>query len=106
MKARTTSRILAVALLLGFLATAPTQAGPPAGRLLANQCAQCHGTDGYSPYGGFDSIRGESARDTYNKLMEMKMRRVPESIMDLQAKAYTNEQLLAIANYLATLKKP
>jgi cytochrome c553 len=78
-------------------------AEPPAGRLLAAQCAQCHGTDG-AAVGGFESIRGENAWSMYQKLREMK-NRPAESIMDLQARGFTDEQLLAIATYLAGFKE-
>lgn len=73
-------------------------AAPPAGQLLAAQCAQCHGTNGAGP--GFDDIDGESAGELFHELLEMKNRRV-ESIMDKQARGYTDQQLLDIANYLA-----
>jgi len=74
-------------------------AEPPAGRLLAAQCAQCHGTDGS---GGFEDIAGKGANDLYNDLREMKLR-PPETIMDRQARGYTDTQLRAIAVYLSTL---
>ena len=66
--------------------------------MLAAQCAQCHGTNGAGP--GFDDIDGESAGELFHELLEMKNRRV-ESIMDKQARGYTDQQLLDIANYLA-----
>jgi cytochrome c553 len=40
----------------------------------------------------------------YKTLLEMSQRR-PENIMDLQARAFTPEQLRQIANYLAALPK-
>ena len=73
-------------------------AAPPAGQLLAAQCAQCHGTNGAGP--GFDDIDGDSAGELFHELLEMKNRRV-ESIMDMQARGFTDAQLLDIANYLA-----
>lgn len=85
-----------IAVLLAFTQT--SLAAPPAGQLLAAQCAQCHGTNGAGP--GFDDIDGESAGELFHELLEMKNRRV-ESIMDMQARGYTDAQLLDIANYLA-----
>jgi len=85
-----------IAVLLAFSQT--SLAAPPAGQLLASQCAQCHGTNGSGP--GFDDIDGESAGKLFHELLEMKNRRV-ESIMDKQARGYTDAQLLDIANYLA-----
>ena len=83
--------------LLSALITQPALAEP--GRLLASQCAQCHGTNGGGP--GFDSIAGEGASELYKDLREMKARPV-ESIMDRQARGYTDYQLQLISNYLST----
>lgn len=85
-----------IAVLLALSQT--SLAAPPAGQLLAAQCAQCHGTNGAGP--GFDDIDGESAGELFHELLEMKNRRV-ESIMDMQARGFTDAQLLDIANYLA-----
>lgn len=73
-------------------------ASPPPGRLLASQCAQCHGTDGYGP--GFDELAGKN--DLYGDLIDMKYRPV-ETIMDRQARGYTDDQLSLIADYFASL---
>jgi len=81
-----------------LIAAASAQAEP--GRLLASQCAQCHGTNGAGP--GFDEIAGKSARELYNELREMKYRPI-EGIMDRQARGYTDAQLDLISNYLSTL---
>lgn len=100
-----THQIIRQCLLAAFLAawmSSPDRvlAAPPAGRLLASQCAQCHGTDGGGP--GFDQIAGKSARELYDELSEMKYRRV-EGIMDRQARGYTDHQLRLIADYLSAL---
>jgi len=79
------------ALLVGAV---PASAEP--GRLLASQCAQCHGTNGAGP--GFEEIAG---KDLFNDLMDMKYRPI-EGIMDRQAGGYTDEQLRLIADYLST----
>lgn len=88
-----------IALALGLAAAAGTLAAPPAGRLLASQCAQCHGTNGIGP--GFDKLAGNSARELGNELLGMKYRALPEGIMDRQAHGYTDDQVQLIANYLA-----
>jgi cytochrome c553 len=94
---------LSIPLLLGtaIISTTPALAAPPAGRLLAAQCAQCHGTDGNGP--GFDELAGKSASELYNELMEMKARAYIESIMDRQARGYTDAQLQLISDYFASL---
>lgn len=93
-------RIVAVS---AALAVTGLCAAPPAGQLLASMCYQCHGTNGQA-VSGFESIQGKSAGEMYKELLEMSKRR-PESIMDLQARGFTPEQLRLIANYLATLPK-
>ena len=68
------------------------------GRLLASQCFQCHGPNGRSK-GEIDSIAGKSASDLYGDLLEMKHKKKVE-IMHMQAKIYTDEELLQLANYM------
>lgn len=79
----------------------PALAAPPPGQLLASQCAQCHGTNGQA-VSGFESIRGKSADDMFKTLVEMK-NRPAETIMDRQARGYTDTQLRQIAEYLAQI---
>lgn len=83
---------------------AAASAVPPdaeTGRLLAAQCAQCHGTDGNSA-GGIDSLAGESYGEIYNELKEMQAETEIE-LMHYQARGYTDEQIQAIALYLSNL---
>jgi cytochrome c553 len=89
---------LPLALALGLTAATGALAAPPAGQLLASQCAQCHGTNGNGP--GFDTLAGKSSRELRNELTEMKYRPV-EGIMDRQARGYTDAQIQLIADYLA-----
>lgn len=92
------SRQLLLPLGLLLAATQSAQAAPPAGQLLASQCAQCHGTNGNGP--GFDEVAGKSASELRKDLLEMKRRPV-EGIMDRQARGYTDAQIKLIADYLA-----
>jgi len=93
--------LMIAALTLSSLAATTVSAQPPAGQLLASQCAQCHGTNGAGP--GFDKIAGKPADDLYGDLLEMKYTTEIESIMDRQARGYTDYQLLELSNYLSTL---
>ncbi len=93
--------LVTAALTLNGLAATTVSAAPPAGQLLASQCAQCHGTNGGGP--GFDEIGGKSADDLYGDLLEMKYTTQIESIMDRQARGYTDAQLYDLSNYLSTL---
>jgi sulfide dehydrogenase cytochrome subunit len=92
---------LLLPVLLSSSLSLAAHAAPPPGQLLASQCFQCHGTNG-QPVSGFEGIAGENATEMYKKLLELSLRR-PENIMDLQVRAFTPAQLLAIATYLASL---
>ena len=98
------SRSVGTLLTLGLLGQAlPSWAEDmTVNRLLASQCAQCHGTNGYA-IGDFDEIAGEEARDMTDDLLDMKREDRPENIMDHQALGYTDEQIRRIASYYATL---
>lgn len=88
-----------ILLLTGGIAaiSQPALANPAAGRLLAAQCAQCHGTNGS---GGFEALAGRNAASLYRDLLDMKHRPI-EGIMDRQARGYTDQQLWLIAEYFA-----
>lgn len=79
----------------------PTGSTPTAGRLLAAQCAQCHGTDGVSTT-GIDSLAGESRQEIIEEMLEMQAEGKQE-IMHLQAKGYSSEQVGYIADYFSGL---
>ncbi|MEQ8514840.1 MAG: hypothetical protein RIC38_04490, partial [Chromatocurvus sp.] len=92
-----TAILLALAMPVSALADDPT-----INRLLASQCSQCHGTDGYA-VGDIDSLAGESVREIREELYEMKFEGTPGDIMDHQALGYTDDQIRRIAEYFATL---
>jgi cytochrome c553 len=71
-------------------------------RLLASQCAQCHGTDGFA-VGDIDSLAGESTKDLIEDLNDMRNEDQPEDIMDHQALGYTEDQIRRIASYYGTI---
>ena len=71
-------------------------------RLLASQCAQCHGTNGYSQ-NDIEGIAGEEAKDMFEDLSDMKGEDQPENIMDHQALGYSDDQIRRIAQFYATL---
>ncbi|MFN3785278.1 MAG: c-type cytochrome [Thiothrix sp.] len=83
--------------------TAPTVEAPDGARLLAAQCFQCHGTAGLSAT-GIDTIAGMSAAKLIGEMLEMKYS-VKADIMHYQAKGYNEEQIRAIATYLAALPR-
>jgi len=89
---------LALASLPAFAQT--TTSAPPAGRLLASNCYQCHGTNGS---GGVENIRGESVSEIYNELKEMQRKSTPK-MMDMHARGYTDAEIKLLATYLSTLR--
>lgn len=64
-----------------------------AGRLMASNCFQCHGTGGV---GGFDKIRGSEAAE----VKEFLTKPANSNIMAAHAQGYTSAQLDAIIAYL------
>jgi len=71
----------------------------PAGRLLASNCFQCHGTNGRGP--GFDRLAGKSASELYNDLKEFQSGQEGKGIMAKHAMGYTDAQLRALADWLS-----
>lgn len=70
-----------------------SQPANTAGRLLASNCFQCHGTGGV---GGFDNIRGSEA----SEVKEYLRKTANTDIMAAHAQGYTSAQLDAIIAYL------
>jgi cytochrome c553 len=95
---RTATHIgMAAALMLAATSSAWAQTSP-AGRLLASNCFQCHGTNGKGP--GFERLAGDSSNSIYNKLKQYQPK--TNDIMGVHAKGYTDAQLRAIADWLST----
>ena len=103
MSCRRPTAIATLAVALGaVLATAvpaAAQTSPP-GRLLASNCFQCHGTNGRGP--GFDKLAGESAKEIYEELAEMRAGKEGQGLMVKHAMGYTDAQLRLLAQWLAT----
>ena len=85
---------------LGLSLSAQAQTAPPAGRLLASNCFQCHGTNGKGP--GFDNIAGKSSTEIYNKLKEFQSGKEGSGIMAKHAMGYTDAQMLSLSSWLST----
>jgi cytochrome c553 len=86
-------------LLLAAAALPAAAAESPAGRLLASNCYQCHGTNGRGP--GFDELAGKSARELYKDLKEFQSGEEGDGLMAAHARGYSDAQLRAISRYLA-----
>ena len=73
----------------------------PTGRLLASNCMQCHGTNGMN--GSFNQLAGIPVESMLEKMHDQQTH---SSIMGAQARGYTEDELLKIAIYFASLPKP
>lgn len=72
------------------------------GRVLASNCFQCHGTNGYA---GELKIGEQSASSIIGDINEMKNKNPGENIMNVHARAYTPEEIKIIANYISQQRK-
>jgi sulfide dehydrogenase cytochrome subunit len=87
--------------LAGLLITAPAQAEPlTRGGMLSASCAGCHGPDGRSP-GAIPGINGKSAEFVREALEEFRSGKRESTVMGRHAKAYTDEEIRLIAEYVA-----
>lgn len=71
-----------------------------AGRLLASNCFQCHGTDGKSA-GGIERLAGMSASEIIDEMQSMRVETIGNDIMRAHARGYTDAELLLIADYFS-----
>ncbi len=68
------------------------------GRVLASNCFQCHGTNGYA---GELKIGEQSASSIISDINEMKSKDPRSNIMNVHARAYTPEEIKLIADYIS-----
>lgn len=71
----------------------------PPGRLLASNCAQCHGTTDAAP--GFDRLTGKSASKLLRKMHKYQSGAEGEGIMTRHAMGYTEQQLRDLVEWLS-----
>lgn len=88
-----TSSVTTIQNLVGQPVTTVLQPTNTAGRLLASNCFQCHGTGGV---GGFENIR----RGEASEIREYLSRPANSGIMAAHAQGYTSAQINAIITYL------
>lgn len=78
-------------------------AADPRATIVARSCNSCHGPDGYSP-GAIPSIRGMPRQSFINAMRDFKSGRRSGTIMDRLAKAYSDAEIQAMAEYFSSLK--
>lgn len=90
----------AIALLIAVssLCLAQGTVSPP-GRLLASNCAQCHGATDSAP--GFDRLTGKSASKLLRKMHQYQSGAEGEGIMTRHAMGYTEQQLRDLTQWLS-----
>ena len=99
------SRILQVAMSVALLVACGAAGADErnAGRDIAANCANCHGTDGRS-VGGMPSLAGRDKAEIVLYVMEFRDGKRPSTVMQQLAKGYTDAQIEAAAAYFAAQK--
>lgn len=91
---------------LVFLVAALTPgaaAADPRATIEARSCNSCHGPDGYSP-GAIPSIRGMPQQSFITAMQDFRSGRRTGTIMGRLAKAYSDDEIRAMAAYFSSLK--
>ena len=73
--------------------------------VLARACNSCHGPDGYSP-GAVPTIRGMPPQTFITAMQDFRSGQRTGTIMGRLAKAYTDAEIRAMADYFAGLGAP
>jgi len=95
--------------LIGHAAHAQTPPGPNAaesaiaGRVLASNCANCHGMDGRSA-GGMPMLAGYPRDAMVATMQAFRSGQRPATIMHQLAKGYTDDQIAMVAEHFSRLK--
>jgi cytochrome c553 len=85
-------------------APAPTAAeSAVAGRVLASNCANCHGLDGRSA-GGMPMLAGYPRDAMVATMQAFRSGQRPATIMHQLSKGYTDEQIALVAEHFSRLK--
>ncbi len=95
--------IAAGAAIAAMLAAGPA-AAQDAGRYLAGNCANCHGTDGVSA-GGMPSLAGQPKAYMVGQMQEFKAGKRPATIMHQLSKGYTDQQIEMLAEFFSRVPR-
>ena len=97
--------LLGAVIALAILSFPASPQEPGAGRRLAATCAGCHGTDGHSVTTSPGPIAGLQKEALLAQLRAYRDGSTASTVMGQLVRGYTDEQLQAIASYLAGAKK-
>lgn len=100
---RKIASVLAVPVLL-FSAQAAQANNQLAGRYLAANCANCHGTNGQS-VGGMEALAGYDRSKFVQTMKAFQSGEKPATLMHQIAKGYTDDQINLMADFFASQKK-
>ena len=105
MKTKVLVAAAAVATAASTLGLRPAlaQVDAGAGRYLAANCANCHGTNGVAK-GAMPSLAGQNRERLVEAFRAFRDGKRPATVMHQIAKGYTDPQLEAIADYFASQK--
>jgi len=94
-----------LALIIGALAiSAPATATPPTAAMLSNACAACHGTLGASAGAALPTLAGQDKDVIVDSMREFKSGKRPSTIMGRLAKGYTDDDIVAMADFFSKQK--
>lgn len=96
--------IAAFGLTLGAAHAQEAKITPQAAANMASNCFACHGPQGRSP-GTIPSLHNLTADYMTTTLKQFKSGERPSTVMGRHAKGYSDAQLAAIANHIASLNK-
>ena len=80
--------------------TAPALAQADAGRYVAANCANCHGTNGIAK-GAMPSLAGQKKDYIVEQMRAFRDGKRPATVMHQLAKGYTDAQIEAVAEFFA-----
>jgi cytochrome subunit of sulfide dehydrogenase len=88
---------------LSVVAMDSVAAADPRATIVARSCNSCHGPDGYSP-GAIPSIRGMPQQSFIKAMQDFRSGQRSGTIMGRLAKAYSDDEIRAMAEYFSSLK--
>src|SRR5262249_12522270 len=96
-------RLLIVVASLLAASGAPSLAQQPDGRVLVFSCLNCHGPGGKSP-GEIPSLAGKNELFLKTAMLDFRDGKRSSTVMSRLAKGYSDAEIDALAQYIATLK--
>ncbi len=83
-------------------AFAPSNLTPPGVRAMAANCAACHGTNGRpAPGSTLAGLAGKPKEELLNAMNQFKAGKKPATLMHQISKGYTDEEIVALADYFS-----